>query len=33
MTSKYTFGKEVPFSFEEAVSRATEALAKKASAC
>ena len=29
MTSKYTFGKEVPFSFDEAVSRATEALAKE----
>lgn len=29
MTSKYSFGKEVPFSFDEAVSRATEALAKE----
>src|SRR3990170_2364981 len=29
MTSKYTFGKEVPFSFDEAVSRVTEALAKE----
>jgi uncharacterized protein (DUF302 family) len=29
MSSKYTFGKEVPLSFDEAVSRATEAVAKE----
>jgi len=29
MSSKYAFGKEVPFRFEEAVLRATEALAKE----
>ncbi len=29
MTSKYAFGKEVHFSFDEALSRATEALAKE----
>ena len=29
MTSKYSFGKEVPYGFDEAVSRATEALAKE----
>jgi len=29
MTGNYSFGKEVSFSFDEAVSRATEALAKE----